>query len=34
MKRLAELFDFDLDDADTRLVLWLQLRSAQLRRTD
>lgn len=27
MRRLRELFDIDLEDADTRLVVWLQLRT-------
>lgn len=31
IRRLQELFDLDLDDTDTRLVTWLQLRLAAIR---
>jgi DNA-binding PucR family transcriptional regulator len=32
IRRLQELFDLDLEDPDTRLVTWLQLRLAALRK--
>jgi DNA-binding PucR family transcriptional regulator len=30
IRRIQELFDLDLDDPDTRLVVWLQLRLHQI----